>query len=442
MAKRREFDVLIVKDFSRFARDHILVCDYLDQIFPFLGIRFLSVNDGYDGSKANGRTSSIDIGFRNIVNSYYSQDLSRKVKSAMRTKATKGIAISGRPPFGYRKNKGGYYEIEPIAASVVSYVFDLAYKGLTTTAIAQRLNKEQIPTKSMIKLETIGERRNQPINKRNYWTQVSIYRILRDEQYLGKLIFGKTNKPSVSDKRLIAVPKEDWIVIANAHDPIIQQEIFDAVQSSFRKGHHGSRNAQSKLFLGKIKCGICKRAMQRTDTKKPDYFCATPIYTSETECLKEKLSEDFVIQMVLELLKDLIQRYVEVDKIKKSRSSCDSPRKNLALYQAGLEKVSQKKMELFDLWLEGNIEKDEYLLTLKELKQSTIEWKNAIDRTTLQIQALTANDSKQLPEIDVLQKWFQSKTLTREMVDLFINCIYIYPNNQIEIDWNFSDPIN
>lgn len=105
MARAKELDCVILKDFSRFGRDYIEVSNYIDQIFPFLGIRIISVNDGYDSVAMSGKTSGVDIAFRNIIYDYYSKDLSAKVKSGKLTKAKKGDYLSPYAPFGYRKSE-------------------------------------------------------------------------------------------------------------------------------------------------------------------------------------------------------------------------------------------------------------------------------------------------------------------------------------------------
>lgn len=126
MAENGLINCVIFKDLSRFARDHIVLCDYIDQIFPFLGIRMISVNDHFDGAKMDGKTIGIDVGFRSIVYAYFSQDLSVKVKSGKKAKALKGKSSNSKPPYGYQKGENHFYEIEPKAAGVVRYIFDLA----------------------------------------------------------------------------------------------------------------------------------------------------------------------------------------------------------------------------------------------------------------------------------------------------------------------------
>ena len=102
-AGKKQIDCMIVKDFSRFGRDYLTVSDYIDQIFPFMGIRFISVNDHYDSATCKGMTSGLDMAFRNVLYGYYSQDLSLKIKSAKRTKAENGEFLSSFAPLGYQK---------------------------------------------------------------------------------------------------------------------------------------------------------------------------------------------------------------------------------------------------------------------------------------------------------------------------------------------------
>ncbi len=152
-AKAKEFDCIIVKDFSRFGRDYITVSDYVDQIFPFLDIRFISVNDGYDSAKMKGKTSGVDIAFRNVIYGYYSKDLSLKVKSGKRTKALKGDYLSPFAPIGYRKDKRNKNQlvVDEDSAGIVRRIFRLAGMGMSTLEITRLFNSEKVPTPSAIK---------------------------------------------------------------------------------------------------------------------------------------------------------------------------------------------------------------------------------------------------------------------------------------------------
>lgn len=367
MAKKMKFDVLIVKDFSRFARDHILLCDYIDQIFPFLGIRMISVNDHFDGAKMDGKTLGIDVGFRSIVYAYYSQDLSQKTKTAKRARAKQGKNVNGKPPFGYKKDIDHNYVIEPKAAEVVKYIFALAFKGMPLADVARKLNQEKIPTKSMIKLETIGETRTVLNEGRNFWTYSEVYRIIHDRQYLGKLIYGKSSKVSVSERKTVIQDPKDWVVIENAHEPLVTQEVFDTIQEQIpRKGRY-ERGKQNYLFTGKIKCGVCRHALTRMGNTLPYYRCAYSNNKIESACKDGKIYEEPLCEIILDSLLKLIKAYVNLEEVQMSckKSFNDD---NIYLYKEALKKSKQKKMFLYESWIDEAITTEIY-----EKKKSALD---------------------------------------------------------------------
>ena len=104
-ARQKKVDCIIVKDFSRFARDYVETGSYVEQIFPFLGIRFISVNDHYDSEAVTKKTIGMNLAFKTLVNDLYSKDLSVKVTSSLHSKKERGIYCSGNCPFGYRKKQ-------------------------------------------------------------------------------------------------------------------------------------------------------------------------------------------------------------------------------------------------------------------------------------------------------------------------------------------------
>ena len=123
-AKAGKIDTVIVKDFSRFGRDYIGVGDYLEHLFPFLGVRFLSINDHYDSAKHEGKTIGMDIAFKNLIYDYYSKDLSKKVKSAMGMKQEKAKFVN-TVPYGYKADPADKHHliIDVETAPIVRRIF-------------------------------------------------------------------------------------------------------------------------------------------------------------------------------------------------------------------------------------------------------------------------------------------------------------------------------
>lgn len=139
--RKGEVDCVIVKDFSRFGRDYIEMGDYLERIFPYLGVRFISVNDGYDSRDYKGTTGGLDVALKNIVYDFYSKDLSVKVTTAKRAKMKRGEYIGGHVPYGLLRNPDDKHKLinDPEAAAVVREIFEAAIGGMKISDIARML---------------------------------------------------------------------------------------------------------------------------------------------------------------------------------------------------------------------------------------------------------------------------------------------------------------
>ena len=148
-----EINCIIVKDFSRFARDYIELGAYLEQIFPFLGVRFISVNDGYDSASVQGGVADMDVNFKNLLYDLYSRDLSGKVRSSLAVRKEKGQYVSANSPFGYEKDPEDRHAllIAEDEAEVVRKIFSLTLEGRTSVEIARLFNETGVKTPAQFK---------------------------------------------------------------------------------------------------------------------------------------------------------------------------------------------------------------------------------------------------------------------------------------------------
>lgn len=139
-----KIDTIIVKDLSRFGRDYIGVGEYMEQIFPLLGVRLIAINDNYDSNNYKGITLGMDVMVSNLVNTMYCRDAGKKLRTANQVKWRKGITTASAAPFGYQfdPDKKGAFIIDPPAAKIVRRIFDLAILGLGTREIAMILNRK------------------------------------------------------------------------------------------------------------------------------------------------------------------------------------------------------------------------------------------------------------------------------------------------------------
>lgn len=109
LVKKNEVKTILVKDLSRFARDYIESGAYIEQIFPFMQVRFISVNDNYDSKNNENGISSLEIPFKNLVYDYYSKDISQKMRSSVRVRQDKGYYFGSKAPYGYVKNEKDHH---------------------------------------------------------------------------------------------------------------------------------------------------------------------------------------------------------------------------------------------------------------------------------------------------------------------------------------------
>jgi DNA invertase Pin-like site-specific DNA recombinase len=197
---------IIVKDFSRFGRNYIEVGDYLVQVFPFLDVRFISVNDSYDSDKDYNSIGGIEVALRALIYDLYSKDLSQKVKSAKMSKLKKGEFLGGYAPFGYVKEEGkNQLLVDPEAAKIVRRMFDLAMSGIDAYKIAKILNDDMTPTKAQYKKHSKGyttwDKRTIDIDN-SFWTDTYVRKVIGDETYVGTVVSGKVRSQGVGSRRM------------------------------------------------------------------------------------------------------------------------------------------------------------------------------------------------------------------------------------------------
>lgn len=292
-----EICCVIVKDFSRFARDYIELGSYLEQIFPFLGVRFISVNDNYDSASYQGSIAELDVNFKNLLYDLYSKDLSGKIRSSLAIRKEKGQYVSANSPFGYEKNPKDRHAllIAEDEAEVVRRIFSLALKGYTSVEIARMFNETGVKTPIEFKIEK-GKTRKVPKGERFVWNSGTICQILRNEIYIGNIVQKKYAKDFVGGKNHLK-PRGDWLVTDNHHEPIIDKTVFDKVQEGRGKRKPPQCNASHPL-TGKLICGCCKKKLQYRRGVNPYFSCRQRYVNAMDGCIR-KVNAMFLEQYVL-----------------------------------------------------------------------------------------------------------------------------------------------
>lgn len=230
--KAKKIDCVICKDLSRFARNYIDAGRYLEKIFPFMGVRFIAINDSYDSCGEKAQSDALIVPFKNLINDAYCRDISVKIRSQLDIKRKMGDFIGAFAPYGYRKDEANRNRlvVDEEAARTVELIFSLRIQGLCNSAIADRLNSMGILSPMEYKqAQGLNYSCGFRSNEQAQWSPMLVKRILSNEIYIGTLIQHKSGTPNHKIKKRVEYDRDEWIVIEESHEPIICRSDFETV---------------------------------------------------------------------------------------------------------------------------------------------------------------------------------------------------------------------
>ena len=291
-------NTIIVKDLSRFGRNHIESDNYIENILPGYNVRFISIIDDVDSFKNPKSVCSIEIPLKNLMNDQYARDISEKVRSTLKIKQLNGEFIGVTAPYGYLKNPKDKHKfiIDKEASYFVKKIFNMILLGKSRKEIAEHLNNKNVLTPSLYKLskENIN---NEDLILSKKWNAEIVNRILRNETYTGTLIQNIKTKPNYRTDKLIDVNKDEWIITENHHEPIISKNRFDEVQQILNRKTKVNKNDDIDLFSGYLKCSHCGRGLVIKKSKNQIYYYCSS-YIKDKSCLKYSVNKKKLEQKV------------------------------------------------------------------------------------------------------------------------------------------------
>ena len=432
---------IVVKDLSRFGRNYLEVGDYLEQIFPFMGVRFIAINDGYDSNDYIGTTGGIEIAFKSLLYDMYSKDLSEKMRSSLLIRRKRGDFIGPRAPFGYRfSDNKKILMVDEVAAQYVKRIFGLACEGCGTGRIAKLLNKEKIPTPGQYKNRE--KLQYHILDGEGYWDSGKVRKILQNKIYTGTVVNGKTRVTEVGGSHFRQVPEEEQICIPGRHEAIVtEQEYLLALEVLKNNGcQKGKKHTPKRdsLLLGKIRCGHCKRSLIRIDcTTIPYFICKKAEYEDNTECIGERLSEPELEIAILECINEELEQGILEGGNQSQKSDTDFPvmdhkqiRKMCKALEQKQDSLKIEKQYLYEQYKRKQMERKTYLNRVGALREEERRLSEQIQNLQKQREQCEEEDRTQ-PE--KARHNGKLEILTREMVDEWIEAIYVYGKSQFDI---------
>ena len=446
---------VIVKDQSRFGRDYIDVGKYKEKIFPKLGVRFITINEGYDSLSA---TSSDDLAFtiNSFVYDFYIRDISTKIRTNLTAKKQNGEYAGAFVAYGYVKDSDDKSKlvVDPFAADVVRDIFRWKIEGLSPQNIAVRLNELGIPSPAEYKqLSGSNYKTSFQTSSKAIWSHVSVRRILKNEIYLGVMIQGKRTTPNYKTKTVVTKAESEWLRVEGTHEAIISARDFELVQELLRDDTHcRAGDVTVPVYAGRIYCGDCGAAAVRKTVSYAGrhyvYYVCNANKHDKTVCSRHSIREDVLDRVIYQTVRHQIDLLLDVDKALRQFENLSWEKHKLKQLDASIEiqeevvrKNNTLRLGIYEDLRAGLLDRSEYESLKKELAERIAEATAAIEKLNKEKREILDGVSKQQSWIEQFRQYENVTELTRPMVIHLIERINIFEDSHIEIVFRHRNQI-
>lgn len=437
LAKEGKVNCIIVKDFSRFGRNYVELGDYLEQLFPFLGVRFISVNDDYDSDNFDGTTGGLDIAFKNMIYDFYSREFSKKQKIAWRRMAEKGEYNAPCALYGYKKADDNIHQlvIHEETGKVVREIFEWMAAGISSTKIARMLNEKGILAPSEFHNQDGFEMNWRRYGSKCYWTPDRINHMIKDERYTGTMVSLKTDSATVRGKRR-RKPSSEWVRVENTHEPIVSYELYVKANSMMK---HQEFNGKTKRGRNIYCCGYCGRKMQ--SNRKGVAVCLQRYCVKDSDCRQAKIKRQNADEVVLRVLKQQIKLFVEETELSanvKRKAVPYSEKAEVKTLTNTLAAMQKTWMPLYEQYKDGKISREDFLLEKKKYDEETARLELRLKELQNSQQEQKEQKQQEMEHINELLCYANQIELTEEIKEVLIDKVKVFSDNRIEIFWKFE----
>ena len=451
--KAGKINCIVVKDLSRFGRDHLEAGEYLERIFPFLGVRFIAINDNYDSMNSNSESDELIVPFKNLINEAYCRDTSIKIRSQLEIKRRRGDFIGSFAVFGYRKDPADRHRllVDDYAAEVVRDIFAWKLDGLSAGDIAARLSSAGIPTPMDYKQsQGMNYSTSFRIKEKSEWSAGMILRILKNPVYTGVLEQGRVTTPSYRVKRLVNKPREEWAVVENCHEAIINYYDFESVQKALALDARTTESGKAvDLFSGMVNCGECGGAMIKktvpSGKKKYTYYvCAT--HKNEKTCFSHGIRDTALTEIVLEFLKKHIRDVIDLadllamtDTAQLQKAKVQKLRERLDTKEAEIDRYQRLLRSLYESLADGLIDQSEYQNLKKSYTNRRAQAEEQANAIREEMEQEINHSDQGLGWIEEFRRYQNIEVLDRSIVVRLIERILIFRDRRVDIVYRWQN---
>ncbi|MBR3523989.1 MAG: recombinase family protein [Bacilli bacterium] len=442
----KKINMVITKDMSRLGRDYIGTGELVEKYFPEHNVRYIAVTDNIDTYLDS--TNNDIAPFKAIMNDFYAKDISKKIKSSLRAKMKDGKFVGGRAPFGYDRDPDNknHLIVNDEQALIVKRIFEMSLSGLSFYRIAEILTNEHVKTPaSYYEFEWCGHNYHY-----NRWHAKTINDILINRMYTGDLIQNRRNKVNYKVKKIVRNNPNNYIIVENTHEAIIDKKTFEEVQQKLPKNVGRKEKKENHLLDGLLYCGDCGHRISVQARRKKDNKCYTMCnyyrtYMKDHLCTTHSNNYDILEKIILDNLKELCLKYIDKNIIKESViNSCRDLNNNDNKKE--IEIISKEINQINDNLDNIYIDKLNKVINEEQFNRIKSKLELELNRKTKRLddlKSVMADNSNKKNNLRKIEKYIESflsmENPSRELITNLIDRIDIYEDKRINISVSFAN---
>ena len=468
--KTKEINTIIVKDLSRFGRNLEEVSNYLEKIFPFMQVRFISVNDNYDSISPECDNQMLGIMISNLANDMYAKDASLKSSCTMKIRMESGEYCGGDAPYGYKRSADDNGNIvtvpDSLAAPYVVKIFEKLLAGQSYLGISREFN-EMLLTPPRLYARTGKLFLDNLDEADTHWCASTVKRIAENRHYLGNTYTNKTRTSLLTNEKNTILDKSQWKEHENTHEALISEEVFDKVQEIIKVKQENAvpkkdvsklatQGKQENKYVGMLFCGECGAKMSRRYSRKEHdgilyyryyYICSNYATVSKESYScnrwREEVLDELVYHAILKQLKMVCDIKMQLNKF--NNEYYEVYRKYLSREHGKIVQLNKqnesKRLELYERYVSGEIETDEYQRRIGRVsivEKELFVRQEEIEKSRKTLEKLCKKNYSWLSQFI---KGTNTQCLTKEVVSAYVSKIILYEDKRVEIEFKFQDEL-
>ena len=447
-----KINCVITKDLSRLGRDYIQCGYYVEQYFPSMNVRYISIIDQVDSFL---ETANNDIApFKALFNDMTSKDTSKKIRSILRNKKEQGKFIGSKPCYGYMRDPEdkGHLIPDPEVASNVKMMFNMAYSGKGISDIVTYLNDNNILSPSAYKNTKSSSKQ-----KVNIWTVSSVNKILKNRMYTGDMVQNVQMKLSYKSQKKVSLEKEHWIIVENTHEPLVNRTIFESIQNTPSRTRKTFKNREKRLFENLLFCKECGNALSVAYRRNHKYWTVNcNKYSRDPRrhlCEPHFHGYDKLENKLLEVIKKTCNKYLEslninelTERVISDKANKKKQKEEKTSLLNRLDELNKKLDSLYDDRFHNIITADTYMRLATNTENEIAFIKTKISELE-GIDEKRKEDAKKISEYqEQIKGLLDLNKPNRELIKTLVDRILIDKDKNIEIVYRFkvleNDEIN